>query len=276
VAAPDFQQVLELREVGIDGVEQPEVGDVGGAEIGEAQILLPALIGEQRAFRAENFDQPAGQGEQVFGATDVERRGNEFLIDLQRAGGIAANAGEADGGVTIQRLIAGQDAKVLARDLDGLLVHPAIFVAQHGDFREVAGAGILARGQRNIQAGDALLRDAQEHVELVLVDVERFRQGLGRGRRIGRGNVERHAVREKASRRCDGHVPGRQLFMVNPYMAEAPRTKTERFGMEAEGTFNKTILGLQVLGTEERPLHPDHRLQLPHSDSKGNTRRHPV
>jgi hypothetical protein len=40
-----LEQVTEDRERGVNRVEQPEVGDVGGGEIGEALIFLTASPG---------------------------------------------------------------------------------------------------------------------------------------------------------------------------------------------------------------------------------------
>jgi len=61
--------------------------------------------------------------------------------------------------------------------------------------------------------------------------------------------------------------------VIDAHVREAPRAEVQRFRLETQRAFDKSILCLQVLWTQKRALHPDHRLQLPHTDSKGNTRK---
>ena len=58
-------------------VEQPEVGDIGGGEVGEALIFLAAGAGELRATGSEDFDDAAKQSHDVFVGADVEEGRNE-------------------------------------------------------------------------------------------------------------------------------------------------------------------------------------------------------
>ena len=82
MAAARLEQMAELREVRIDGIEQPEVGDIGDGEFGQALVLLAAHAGEHAAARGEIFDQPAGDGDQIIAGGNVQQRGDEVRVEL--------------------------------------------------------------------------------------------------------------------------------------------------------------------------------------------------
>jgi len=46
MAATRFEQVPEVREGGVDRIQQPEVGDIGRTEIRQALVLLAAQTGD--------------------------------------------------------------------------------------------------------------------------------------------------------------------------------------------------------------------------------------
>ena len=56
MTALPLEQVAEHRNVGIDGVEKPEIGDVRSGEVGQALILLAPHAGDGTGARAEDLD----------------------------------------------------------------------------------------------------------------------------------------------------------------------------------------------------------------------------
>src|SRR5260370_26372328 len=87
MAAPRLEQVLYQREVRVDRVEQPEVGDIGGAEIGQAEVFLPPRPGELAAARRQNLDQPPENRDQKIARRQIDQGRHELGIELVKSRG---------------------------------------------------------------------------------------------------------------------------------------------------------------------------------------------
>ena len=128
----------------VDGVEQPEIGDVGGRKVGQGLILLAAAAGKLAAARHQQLDHIAEDAFQGGVRVNVDEGRNVSWVDLVDAGLGAENAHEAKNDRSLAVLALGKNLKVLARHLDGLFTASGILVADHQQLSQEAGADLPA------------------------------------------------------------------------------------------------------------------------------------
>ena len=121
----------KTRQMRVDGVEQPEVGDVGGAEFGQGLVALAARTGKLAAACDQSLDLPAQDAGKQLVAFDVEKRGNEFGIEPVAARLGALDVGDGNEHRAFEVFAFGQDLQIFAGQGNGLLQSRAILVAQH-------------------------------------------------------------------------------------------------------------------------------------------------
>src|ERR1035441_7568834 len=88
----------EFREMEIDGVEQPKIGDVRGAELGEAEVFLTANAGEHAALGGQDLDQAPGDGGEVIAGGEIEQRRDKMGVQVESSGPGSPDAGHGQGG----------------------------------------------------------------------------------------------------------------------------------------------------------------------------------
>ena len=74
MAATRFEEVPELRESRVDGVQQPEIRDIRGGEVRQRLVLLPPHTGDGTGARREDFHQPPRDTAQSLAGLEVEQR----------------------------------------------------------------------------------------------------------------------------------------------------------------------------------------------------------
>ena len=79
MSAARFEQMAEHGECRIDGIEQPEIGDIGGGEIGQRLVLLAPQTGDGARAGREDLHQAAGDGHQVIVGEEIEQRLDDTL-----------------------------------------------------------------------------------------------------------------------------------------------------------------------------------------------------
>ena len=113
VAALALQKMAKNRDIGIDRVEQPEVGDVGGGEIGQALVFLPAAAGELRALGGEDLKDAVDQAAHIVVGADLEQGGNKAGFEPEGAGLRLLHVGDAQGGTAFAGLVAASRRRFL-------------------------------------------------------------------------------------------------------------------------------------------------------------------
>src|SRR5947209_5240109 len=66
-----FKQMPQNRQMRIYGVQQPEIGDVGGIKVSERLVFLPTLTTEFGATCHQYLDQPPQNADQIFTAVQI-------------------------------------------------------------------------------------------------------------------------------------------------------------------------------------------------------------
>src|SRR5262245_19954338 len=120
MAAASLEQVAEQREGRVDGVEQPETGDVGSREIGQALIFLAAQSGDVSGAGGQNLHQLTGDACEVIAGVKIEQGRNESRISLKGAGLGAPYARHSQVREAVEGFPFGEQAQVLVRDLHRL------------------------------------------------------------------------------------------------------------------------------------------------------------
>src|SRR6185436_4509682 len=162
--AAGLEQVAEKREGRIDGVEQPETGDVGRREIGEALIFLAAQAGDGSGAGGQNLHQLTGDACEVIAGMEIEQGRNESRFGLKGAGLGAPYSRHAQVGEAVEGFAFGEQTQVLVGDLYRLFGEAGVFVAEQFDFRAVARATLTA-GSSDVETALAVLRNRQVNVE---------------------------------------------------------------------------------------------------------------
>ncbi len=129
MAVPGFEQVAHDGEMLVDGVEQPEVGDVGGGEFGQALIFLAAHAGQDAALGGQNFDETAGDGGYELVGRKIEQRRGKLRIEL-KAVARALDARHRHGHAAALGFAFHQNAEILACQLDWFFRTARVFVAE--------------------------------------------------------------------------------------------------------------------------------------------------
>ena len=224
VPVAGFEDVLDQREMGVDGIEKPETRDIGGAEIGETQVLHPPRAAEHETLGREDLHQAPGDFVEPFARADIEQRRNAFGIEAERAGGRLEHARHADRGKALPRFAFGEQAEILARHHHRLLAESGILVAQHRGLGLVARVDIAGL-KGNVDAGQLLMRDGEIDVARLLIGIEEIEQRLFRRRRIGIRDIEEESVREDAGRLRERQVAAGQFLAIEAELLETPRAK---------------------------------------------------
>ena len=110
----------------------------------------------------------------------------------------------------------------------------------------------------------AVIGNGQVDVEGIPIRRKRAGQGYGRRRRLGSREVEQQPIRENPGSFRYPELPRRKRLLTDLERDEAPGIAGEGFHPELEGALDKTILSLEVLRTQEGPLHPDYGLESLH------------
>src|SRR5579864_758753 len=140
-----IKQVAENREVRVDGIEQPEIRNVGRSEVRQTLILLPPRSRKLGAPGRENLDQPAQHSGQVFTGADLEQRRNEAWIQKKRVRLRTLHIGDPQNRAPFAILIFRQQPQILPRNLDRLLAHAGVLVAKSRHLREITAAAVSLR-----------------------------------------------------------------------------------------------------------------------------------
>jgi hypothetical protein len=134
---------------------------------------------------------------------------------------------DAQRGGAFAGFVSGQQAQILARDLDRPFTRPGVFVADIGNFSQIAGTGNAAQAG-NVQSFQLVVGNGEIDVEVAHAGIEKLRQGFRRRRLIGPGNVEDQTVREDARGARDCQLALFQQPLVEHNFAEAPAAELER------------------------------------------------
>ena len=97
-------------------------------EVRQALVLLPPAARKLRALGGENLQHPVDQAAQVVAGAHFEQGRNETRIQAEAAGFGLLHVGDAQRGAAFAGLVGGQQAQILARDLDRLLARPGVLV----------------------------------------------------------------------------------------------------------------------------------------------------
>ena len=259
MAALALQQMAEHGNVGVDRVQQPEVRDIRGGEVGQALVLLAPAARELRAFGGENLEDAVDQAAQVVAGAHFEQRRHEARIQAEAAGLGLLHVGDAQRGAAFAGFVLGQQAQVLARDLDGLFAHAGVVVADSGDFRQVA------RTRRPAQSGDVqalvlVIRNGEIEVEISTSGSKYSAIDLEGGGWSGPGNLEGKPVRKDARGARDRQLPVGQQFLVEHDFVEAPGAELQRLYPEVHAVFQELVLKLQMLGRQKSAFAPKNGL----------------
>ena len=267
MAAARFEEVAEQRERRVDGVEQPETGDIRGREIGQALILLPPQAGYGAGTCVEDFHQTPRDRDQVIAGVEIEQRRHEGRVQLEGAGLGAPHARRAQRGIAVARFAFAKQAKVLVRHLHRFFREAGGFVAEELNLRAVARAA-LTRRPFHVEAALTVLGNGQIEIERGLVRLETIGQQLWRRRGVGAGYVKHQAVGKNPGGARNTERAAGQLLLADLHLGETPRAEREVIQVELEQVFKKAVLKLKVLGAQECPLGPDYRLQSFHCQSQ--------
>ena len=82
---PRFVHVLQQGEDGIDRIQQPEVRNVGRAELRQTQILLPSRGRQLRALGRQDLHQLPANGVNARIRPEIEQRWRERVVEFKRA-----------------------------------------------------------------------------------------------------------------------------------------------------------------------------------------------
>src|SRR4029077_9740010 len=106
--------------------------------------------------------------------------------------------------------------------------------------------------------------DGQVNIQASRSRIKEIRQGLRGRRRIRIRDIKQQPIRKNASSPRNHKLSLGKHLLIDDQLTESPSTKLQRLQPEIERVLNKPVLRLQVLRSEERPLGPDHWLQLLH------------
>ncbi len=124
----------------VDGVEKPEIGDVGGSKVGQGLILLAAAAGKLTAPRHQQLDHIAEDALQGGVRVNIDEGRNVGRVDLVDAGLGPENARETKNDRSLTVFAFCKNLKVLAGHLDRLFAAPGILVADHQQLSQKARA----------------------------------------------------------------------------------------------------------------------------------------
>ena len=263
MAPPDLEEVPHFREVSVDRVQQPEVRDVGDAELGEVLVLLPPPVGQGAALGREQLHQAPGDRHQVLARRDVDERGDEVRVELVAAGRGPHDPRHGKRRVPLDGFALHQDPEVLARHDQRLFGEARVLIPSEQHLREVTRVPVLLAGG-DVESVVALLGDGKIDVQRLLVRLPAGFEG-SRGRRwIGVGDFEQQAIGQDTGGLRNPEHPARERLAIDVEALKPPRAKGEREELKLEQVFEKAILGLEVLGREQDALRPQNGLQLAH------------
>ena len=143
-----FKQMPQNWQMRIDRVQQPEVGDIGGIKISKRLVFLPALAAEFGAACDQNLDQAPQNADQIFAAVQINHGSDKRRSQLESASRRFLHARDSQSAAPLAVLIAHQQTQVLARQLNGPLHCPGIFVAQDFHFHAVTRGRVTSLGHR--------------------------------------------------------------------------------------------------------------------------------
>src|ERR1700739_3739966 len=78
--------MAEHGKVRVHRVEEPEVRNVRGREIGQALVLLAPPAGKLGALRRQDLENSIHDAAQIVAGVNLEERGNEAGVKPERAG----------------------------------------------------------------------------------------------------------------------------------------------------------------------------------------------
>ena len=263
-----LKQVAENREVGVDGIEQPEIRNIGRSEVRQALILLPAGTGKLCATGGENLDQSAQHSGQVLTSADLKQRRNKPRVQKKCVRLGTLHIGDTQNRTAFAILVFSQQPQILPRNLDRLLAYTSILVAESCNFSEITAAAVLLRNS-DIEPALPVLGDGQVNIQALRAGFKEIRQRLGGWRRVRVRDIEQQPIRENTRSPRDYKLPFSEHLLINDEFTESPGAELQRLQAEIKRVLDKPVLRLQVLGSEERPLGPDHRLQLLHKIPTG-------
>src|ERR1700751_917516 len=143
----------------------------------------------------------------------------------------ALDVGHTQRGSSLAIFALDQETEVLARDLNGLLARPRVFVAKPRNLRQKPDIASTCVG-RYIHASRPDIRHCEIKRETVDPGIKTIRDGA-RGRHIvGVRNVEQQAIRENAGGARYDQMTGGQFFLVDREFAETPRAESQRLQPE--------------------------------------------
>src|SRR5947208_95271 len=122
-----------------------------------------------------------------------------------------------------------------------------------------------ARDVRNPEVGQTLIFLPAHSGELRALGREDLDQTPPDGHDVfASRNVEQQPIRKDSRCSSNGKAAAGQRLAVDLQPAKSPRTEYQRRELELEQVLEKSVLGLEVLWTEQNALCPQHGLHLPH------------
>ena len=246
------RQVGEEGLESIDGLQPQELGDLGDA----ARPGLGHLCGQRvTALVQETVDVAQLAGQRRRGG-DVQQRRDVPGVEQDAVVGPALDdAGDAETGVGGADVRFLEEPQAQPADLDERgPVERRVAVLDLELSGNVAGQAVGA-GAAEVGFVDArpAQRERQDHERVA----QRRRHVHGRRKRIAGRTVERRSVRQHAARGPEPQLAELQERLVDGQLEEPPGVGAHRAGPQLDLSVDVTVVLLEMLGLEERPLGPD-------------------
>src|SRR5262249_1264588 len=129
---PFLIKVPEYGQMGIDGVEQPEIEDFRRREVAEIDRNLVTASGEQgNSFASHRF--------QILASPEVDHGRHKVRVQLEHAGSCAVHTREAEDRSRRAGFTFDENPQILPRYRNGLFGSAGVLIPDLGEFRPVAG-----------------------------------------------------------------------------------------------------------------------------------------
>ena len=263
--SPHLVQVSDLRQMRVEGVQQPEAGDVGYGKIREALVALAARAGQRRRFGGGALEDAVRDPHDERARRDVEQRRDERGIQRYLAGRGAHEADQWHRDIPFRRFAFEQESKVGPRDLDGAFREAGGLVARQlvlaAPARGRRGAARARIASDDVPCARSVFGYSDRHHQRTLILLPRGVQRSGRRRWVGGRRVEQEAVREASGGRAHHDRSASEGLAVDLEPRDTPRAERQRAKLEAQQFIEIPVLRLEVLRGEERPLAPEDEIE---------------
>ena len=253
--------MAEGRQTGIDGVHQPEVGQIAGREFRQAGAAF--IAAEGAALALQDLDEPAEHEHEPLAGGDLQARRHEHRVVNKMAGSVAARPRQWQRHHIVVQLGFEYQAHVLAPNGHRTAVFAAGLVVEAAAFGEIPRLARISAQRAVASAGLALL-NCQEDSERIASGREEVADLTDGGDGIRLRHVERRAVGENTGgmHQADGSIA--QRVVVQGAADKAVALEPQRGCGEVDRIFKVACLCLKLVRTEVHALRPHHLRQGSH------------